>query len=315
MESVRVSICLPTWQGAADLQRLLPVLRSQRVDGGVELVAIDSDSTDGTRELLLAHGVRVERIAQRDFGHGRTRNALAHMACGEVLVYLSQDALPQGADFVARLVRRLTEPRVAAVTARILPPEHADPLTRRAVLDAPQAGALSQHYAWLGDGSRAGLCHLNPGERAARVGFDNVAAAYKGAVLRSLPFPDVAFGEDAAWAELALRAGHELVFEPEAVVQHAHQYSPKAAWARWRTDAAFQRTHLGRRVRPTLWSALKGYGYELRRDWAYLQGAELWRYLPQAMILRGAQVGGAWAGSRGRIGPSSMASSVGTGAQ
>lgn len=311
MASVRVSICLPTWQGAADLRRLLPALARQRVAGGFELVAVDSDSSDATPRLLAEHGARVERIAQRDFGHGRTRNQLAKMARGELLVYLSQDALPEGDDFVERLVAPLADPRVAGVTARILPHDDDDPLTRRSALDAPQASPVARRHAW----ERDGLGALPPFERAARVGFDNVAAAYRAAALRALPFPDVAFGEDAAWAESALRAGHELAFEPLALVRHAHRYTPRSAWRRWRVDASFQREHFGRAVRPGLWSALRGYCFELRRDWEWIRREGGLPHLPRAFVLRAAQVGGAWAGSRGRIGGSLVAQDARTSAQ
>lgn len=311
MAAVRVSICLPAWQGEADLRRLLPVLARQRVAGGCELVAVDSESSDATPRLLAEAGARVERIAQREFGHGRTRNQLARMARGELLVYLSQDALPDGDDFVERLVAPLAVPRVAGVCARILPHEDDDPLTKRGVLDAPQASSAPRRHAW----ERDGLGALPAAERAARVSFDNVAAAYRAETLRALPFPDTAFGEDAAWAELALRAGHELVFEPAAVVRHAHRYTPAAAWRRWRTDAVFQREHFGRAVRPGLWSALRGFGYELRRDWAWLRREGRPGLLPRAVLLRAAQVGGAWAGSRGRIGGSLVAPDARTSAQ
>lgn len=295
---VRVSICLPTWQGEADLRRLLPRLARQRVVGGFELVAVDSGSRDATPRLLAEAGARVERIAQREFGHGRTRNQLARLARGGTLVYLSQDALPEGDDFVERLAAPLADARVAGATARILPHDDDDPLTKRSVLDAPQASAEPRRHAW----DRDGLGVLSAADRAAEVSFDNVAAAYRADVLRSLPFPETAFGEDAAWAELALQHGHELVFEPRAVVRHAHRYTAAAAWSRWRADAAFQREHFGRSVRPDCWSALRGLGFELGRDWSYLRREGGLAHLPRAVLLRAAQVGGAWAGSRGRIG-------------
>ena len=134
-------------------------------------------------------------------------------------------------------------------------------------------------------------------------------------VLRALPFPDVDFGEDAGWAELALERGHELAFEPKAVVLHAHRYDARTAWRRWRQDAAFQREAFGRRVRPGLGSALRGLVFELRRDWNFLRREGGLGLLPRALVLRTAQVGGAWAGSRGRIGPSSVASGARAGAE
>ena len=55
MNPPRVSILIPTLDGASDLDRLLPALARQRVEGGVELRAIDSSSTDGTVLPMLGY--------------------------------------------------------------------------------------------------------------------------------------------------------------------------------------------------------------------------------------------------------------------
>ena len=55
--SARVSIILPTYNGAAHLRELLPRIAAQEVKGGFEIRAIDSSSYDGSRELL-AHAAR-----------------------------------------------------------------------------------------------------------------------------------------------------------------------------------------------------------------------------------------------------------------
>src|SRR6185436_8120242 len=147
---LRVTICLPTWNGERDLARLLPALARQQVDGGFEIVAIDSSSTDRSRELLEQAGVRMQRIEQREFGHGVTRNRLAGMARGEILVFLSQDALPEGERFLATLAAAFDDPRTAGACARILPHEDDDPLTARTVLDAPEAGAEARVFEGKG---------------------------------------------------------------------------------------------------------------------------------------------------------------------
>src|SRR5438309_1868207 len=99
MSAPRVSILLPTWNGERHLARLLPRLAEQELDGGFEIVAIDSDSSDGTRTLLERAGARVTKIARGEFRHGPTRNRAAAEARGEILVCLSQDALPRDKHF------------------------------------------------------------------------------------------------------------------------------------------------------------------------------------------------------------------------
>jgi rhamnosyltransferase len=277
----KVSVLIPTWNGEADLARLLPVLAAQDLEEGFEIRAIDSDSSDRTREMLAGANVACERIDKREFGHGKTRNALARAAHGEILVFLSQDALPRDERFLTQLTGPFADPKVAGVTARILPHADDDPLTARTVLAALEASA----------------------EPDARVGFNDVASAVRRSVHEAIPFPDVEFGEDSAWAARALAAGWKIKFEPSAVVFHAHRYGPRAAFARYKIDARFQREVHGRRVRPTLVSLLRGIAYEVWSDARFVvrERASL-LHLVRSPFLRTAQVLGQYLGSRGPMG-------------
>ncbi len=281
MRPPKVSVLIPTWNGEADLARLLPVLAAQDLDGDFEIRAIDSDSSDRTREMLAAANVPCERIAQSEFGHGKTRNALARASRGEILVFLSQDALPQGANFLEQLTAPFADPKVAGVTARILPHAEDDPLTARTVLAAPEASAV-------------------PDER---VQFNDVASAVRRSVHEAIPFPDVEFGEDSAWAERALAAGWKIAFEPSAVVFHAHRYGPRTAFARYKIDARFQREVHGRRVRPTLVSLIRGIAYEVWSDVRFIVRERASPvHLLRSPFLRSAQMLGQYLGSRGPMG-------------
>ncbi len=284
MGALRASILLPTLDAERDLARLLPALAQQELDGDVEKLAIDSSSSDATRELLTRAGFRVTTISRSEFGHGRTRNELARAARAPLLVFLSQDALPQGADFLARLIAPFEDERTAGVYARVLPHEDDDPLTRRSVLDAPEA-------------SQVALTH-EPRAPAASVRFNDVASAVRASVLRELPFPDVAFGEDVAWGRAACASGWRLRFEPRALVRHAHRYGMRGAYERYRVDAAFHRELDGRRLRPSMWSVLRGTAYELSRDFAFVREHGGAAHLLRAPFLRAAQVLGQYAGSR-----------------
>ena len=284
MTPPRVSILIPTLDGAEDLRRLLPALARQTVVGGVELRAIDSSSSDDSVALLRAAGAHVEVIPRSEFGHGATRNRLALGARGELLLFLSQDAVPDGEDCIATLVAAFDrDPGLAGATARVLPHVDDDPLTARTVLQAPEADAETRVF--------------QPGNGEPR--FNNVAGMVRASVLREVPFPDVRFGEDFAWATRVLARGWRVAFVSEAIVRHAHRYGPRAAFERYRTDARFHREENGVLVRPSVRSVARGLLYELREDVRFVraQRAPL-RHLLRAPGLRAAQVLGQYFGSR-----------------
>lgn len=301
-----VSVILPTWNGERHLRRLLPALARQELPGGFEIRAVDSSSRDATRELLRAAGAHVRVIEQRHFRHGGTRNLAASDALGRYLVFLSQDAEPADERFLAALVAAFDDPRVAGATSRVLPRPGDDPLTRRTVLDLPEA-ATDPRLRELG--ARAGLWELSGAERADHLRFNNVSSAIRADVFRALPFPDLSFGEDFAWAARALTAGWRLRYVPEAVAYHAHAYSARQVFERYSVDAAFHREVHGHRVRPTLRSAARGFLYEVRQDLRYLGRCgrgSLARHALRSPWLRGAQVLGQWCGSRGLAGGSPL---------
>lgn len=301
----RVSILLPTLDGEQDLEQLLPVLAQQRLEGGFELLAVDSSSSDRTRELLRAAGAEIEVIPRADFRHGETRNRCAQRARGEFLVFLSQDVLPANEHFLQRLVDAFADPRVAGACGRVLPHPSNDPLTARTVLDLPEAG----ESGWVRDlDALGGVWRLTAEERAGFLRFNNVASCVRASVFARIPFPPVSFGEDFAWASRVLHRCLRIAFVPEARAYHAHRYTMRAAYERYRVDAAFHRQAHGWRMRPSLASALRGFVYELYEDartCARRGSGDVLRYLWRAPGLRAAQVLGQYAGGRARLAPRS----------
>lgn len=291
MSAPRISIVLPTFQGERDLARLLPALASQVVEGGVEVLAVDSSSTDGSVARLEASGADVVVIPQAEFRHGATRTRRARDASGELLVFLTQDAVPARSDFLVKLTEPFADARIQGTWARILPHGDDDPLTARTALSQPEAS----------DRSREVSADREAPERDSDIDFNNVASAIRRSFFAQHPFPEVAFGEDQAWAVEAVRAGARLKFCADAVVYHAHRYSVRQAFERNRVDAAFQRRQHGRVVRPHVGSVLKGLAHELWCDLRYVLGERPSGvlHLFRAPFLRGAQVLGQYFGSHG----------------
>ena len=87
-----ISIVIPVRNGGEDLRLCLEGIRKQQVDEDIEVVVIDSGSTDGSTQIAADWGADVHSIAAAEFHHGRTRNLGARLAKGDTLVFTSQDA-------------------------------------------------------------------------------------------------------------------------------------------------------------------------------------------------------------------------------
>src|SRR5437867_4173862 len=100
------------------MQHMLSSVFAQEVEFKFEVIIVDSTSREADVELMQSFPIRLHQIAPAEFRHGRTRNLLASIAQGTVLLYLSQDAVPTGPDWMRTLVKPFDDTLVAGCYAR-----------------------------------------------------------------------------------------------------------------------------------------------------------------------------------------------------
>jgi hypothetical protein len=254
-------------------------------------------------EIARERGVQVLSIPQESFRHGPTRN-LGFEALPEVdvVVFLVQDAVPVGRDFLGQLAGALRDESLGAVTARQVPPEGAGVLTRSTVERSPFHEASPRR---TGPFREEELESLGPAGWRPLLLLDSIALAVRRPLFDQLRFRDTAFGEDALLAYDLLWGGWALGHVPGAVVEHGHEYDEDSVAARYAQDARFFREQFGLRVRPGLLSQFKGWMAELAADRRWL-AAHPEHDSPEARrassSLRWAQVRAQVRGSRGKSG-------------
>jgi rhamnosyltransferase len=218
-----ISVVIPVKDGGDDLRRCLESIAAQRVDEEVEVVIIDSGSTDDSAGVARRSGARVHEIRPEEFNHGRTRNLGVELARGEIIAFTSQDAFAEDETWLAALVAPLrSADDVAGVYGRHV---------------ALETAAPPERYYWD--------FLYGPDPRTQRVGspeevnfetthFSNVNSAIPKALLREFPFAeDLIMSEDHEWSRRVLLAGYAIVYEPRAVVRHSHAYSIGGAFRRF----------------------------------------------------------------------------------
>lgn len=265
------SILMPVKNGAKLLAETLPRVLSQAANGRIEIIAIDSGSTDDTIEVLKQYEATIVAIPAAEFNHGLTRNLLANYAHGAIFIFLNQSALPTDEYWLTNLVAPLEQdPNLAGVCSRLVPRADANLLARRDVLRDPSGAAtsrVSRITNWYEYQA------LDPDARRHFINFHSISAAIRPEVLERIPFPYVPLiGEDLTWAKEVLEAGYSLRQEASSAVYHSHAYSYTELLQRNFDDAVLNRALVGREIDAA--SALRGIVATLTGDWAFLEQAD-----------------------------------------
>ena len=215
-----ISVVIPVKNGGADLRRCLDGIAAQHAAGDVEVVVVDSGSTDGSVEVARAAGARVHEIPPAEFNHGGTRNLGVSLARGDKVVFTSQDAHAERDDWLALLTAPLGDPQVAGAYGRQIAHEDASP---------------SEHFFLdflYGPHSRVQLARERIGPQDTL--FSNVNAAIRRDVFERFPFvDDIVMSEDQEWSARVLKAGYALHYVAAAVVRHSHPYTLRQAFRRF----------------------------------------------------------------------------------
>lgn len=104
------SIVIRTYNESRHLDELLTEISRQRLETtALEVVIVDSGSTDNTLDIAGAHGCRITHIDRESFTFGRSLNIGCDFARGEILAFVSGHCIPATEHWLENLVRPLTE--------------------------------------------------------------------------------------------------------------------------------------------------------------------------------------------------------------
>lgn len=219
---LKASIIIPTKNAGHAFKAILDSVVSQQIDGEFEVLVVDSGSSDGTVELVKQYQqIRLIEINSGEFGHGKTRNFAISKTAGEFIAMITHDALPLNSYWLAELLKTAeADPRIAGVFGRHVAYPDATPFTEQE-LKAHFQGFLAWPVVELEDNLR----YANEeGYRQYLYFFSDNNALLRRKVWQEIPYPEVDFAEDQAWARLIIEAGYRKAYAHDAVVAHSHDY-------------------------------------------------------------------------------------------
>jgi rhamnosyltransferase len=212
--SIYVSIIIPTKNAGNKLDAVLKGIFKNKVDFEYEVIIIDSGSKDNTKDIISKYPVRLIEIEPLSFSHGRSRNIGAEVAKGEILVYLTQDAIPADENWLSNLVKGFKDSEVAGIFGRQIPDKDTPPIEKFFLQ------YLYPKYRIIKYSVNPYNCSLQD------IFFSNANSALRKYEWKQNKFrEDLIMSEDQAWAKDMLVKKRKIIYEPEAMVYHSHHYS------------------------------------------------------------------------------------------
>ncbi|BCU79586.1 glycosyltransferase [Luteolibacter sp. LG18] len=197
----------------------LRMLKDQDYPGTIQLVVIDSGSTDGSVEIIRAAGPdKLIEIQPHEYIPGVVMNRGARECDHEWIVYLNADATPANRQWLRELLLPcLQAPAFGAGFSRQIP--------------RPDCQAVFAH-----DYDRC----FGPERESKHWGhfFSMVSSITRRSVLEKEPFrEDLQYAEDDEWTRRLLAKGYQVIFAEESVAIHSHNYTLKQCFKRSFGDA------------------------------------------------------------------------------
>lgn len=212
------SVIIRTFNEEEYLSELLEVIGQQKLEGlQVEVIVVDSGSTDSTLSIAEKHGCNIVHILKEEFTFGRSLNIGCEAARGEFLVFVSGHCIPTSNYWLRELIGPLQDGKAVYSYGRQI---------------GNGVSKFSEHQLFRK--------YYPDTSKIPQEGFfcNNANAALKSDVWKKYKFNEEITGlEDMELAKRITESGQSLAYVAPAAVYHIHQESWSKVKTRYEREA------------------------------------------------------------------------------
>ncbi len=274
---MRCSIVIRTYNEANHIGRLLDGILQQTVKD-IEIILVDSGSTDSTLDIARRYPVQVLQISPDEFTFGRSLNAGISQASRDLVVIASGHVFPVYPDWLEHLLAPFANPEIALTYGK----QRGNHLTKFS-----EQQIFRQWFPEISN------------QRQEHPFCNNANAAIRRTLWESQPYDERLSGlEDVAWAKRVFDEDLGISYVAEAEVIHVHAESPQDVYNRYRREAiAFKRIFPEERF--TIWDFTKLVSTNIFNDLLRsAQARSMWQHISDILWFRWMQFWGTYQGYR-----------------
>ena len=257
----------------AYIRKTVESLLLQEVDDIVEIISCDDHSTDGTAEYLESvDGIRRIVPPEGKYVPGKTLNYMVSQAKGQYIVFNNGDAIVQHKEYLRNLIAPLKDKNTDCTFGNQIARNDALAVVRKDYERAFGDGSIARNWDRF---------------------FSLVSSAFRREDLLEKPFNEnIQYSEDSEWVN---RYNANIVYVPDAVVEHSHNYTLAQVWKRFYnegvadTQMGKQPIRFSRTLRNMFAETLRDYLYLFRHGkFLELYYPPFYRYIQKMSYYRGA---------------------------
>ena len=212
-----VDVIIPIYHSDDKLNRLLTMLYRQTVKPNqvILLHTIEEEGREQNLPEIEGANINVIPIDKKDFDHGGTRRYGASLSNADILMFMTQDAVPADEYLIEHLLTPYADPWVSATYARQLADESVGLIERYTRhFNYPKQSRVKSQEDMEKLGIKTFFC-------------SNVCATYRNSVYRKLGgfVEKTIFNEDMIMAAAMIHGDYRIAYAADARVWHSHRYS------------------------------------------------------------------------------------------
>ena len=214
-ETRKIDVIIPTYHPDEKLEKCLRMLKRQTVQPQRILLINTEEEFFHSKVFSTLKQGEIIHITKPEFDHGGTRNQAAAMCDGEIMILLTQDAIPADEHLIENLIKPFEDEEVCAAYGRQMADKKDNPVeayTR--IFNYPKESRIKSKKDLPELGIKTFFC-------------SNVCAAYRKSEYDALGgFPlHTIFNEDMIYAAKVIENEQKVYYNAKARVIHSHNYN------------------------------------------------------------------------------------------